>query len=214
MRTLSNILNALTLSTLVIAAASGCSGDDAASAAAQLKAEELLHVSTPVEVSANGFVAPPGDFNMFAIYAEYEAEACGLTDHLYGILGPSGVRVEDCPECLLPAEIDLGAPPPDFDVFAKEAGPQGSEDVEDVVGFEVEDLVFEQPLCGEYIATREFTVVFEHLNTTEPEEPRTWITAYATFTVNAAGEIEPTSDWTRCIEDAEGAQCTGPDGAY
>ena len=205
--------NALSLLPLALYVASGCT-DEAASAAAELKAAELLQVSTPVEVSANGFVAPPGDFNMFAIYAAYETNACGLSDHIYGILGPSGVRVEDCPECLLPAEIDLGAPPADFDVFAKQQGTQESEDVDDVTGLVVADLVFDTPLCGEYVAPRDFTVVFEHLNTTAYEEPRTFITATATFTISAYGEIAPTSDWTRCIEDAEGAQCTGPDGAY
>jgi hypothetical protein len=209
----------MSFATLLMCAASGCTGEDASSAASQLKAEELLRVSTPVEVTSNGFVAPPGDFNMFGIWASYETEGCGLGDHLYGILGPSDVRVEDCPDCLLPAAIDLGSPPQDFSVFATEPGPQGSEvlEQEDVVGFQVEDLLFEQPLCGEYVAPRDFTVVFEHLDTTAWEEPRTFITASATFTISEAGMITPTSDWTRCFDyagDTEEERCTGPNGAY
>lgn len=199
---------------LALTLLAACGEDDAASYAAKLVADEMLQVSTPVEVTPGGFVAPPGDFNMFGIYASYESEACGLSDHVYGILGPSGVRIEDCPECLLPAQIDVGTPPEDFDVFACEAGAQGSEYVDSVVGLEVADLVFEQPLCGEFVAPSELSVVFEHLNTTEPEVPRVFITARATFIVDDAGNIVPTSDWTRCVEDAESIVCTGADGTY
>ncbi len=213
MRKPATLIQLLSLSTLVVTTAA-CNEDDAASAAAQLKADELLQVSTPVEVTSEGFVAPPGDFNIFSIYASYETEGCGLTEHVYGILGPSDVRIEDCPECLLPSEIDLGAPPPGFDVFGTEAGVQGSEFVEDVSGMNVADLVFDTPLCGEYVSPRDFSVVFTHLNTTAYEEPRVFITASATFIVDAAGALQPTSDWTRCIEDAEDIQCTGPAGTY
>lgn len=207
------LVQLLSISTLALTTAA-CSDDDAASAAAELKAQELLQVSTPVELTENGFVAPPGDFNIFSIYAAYETEACGLSDHVYGILGPSGVRIEDCPECLLPDQIDVGAPPADFDVFAKESGVQGSEDVEDIQGLRVADLAFETPVCGTYVGPRDFTVVFEHLNTTEPEVPRVFITASATFVIDADGNVLPTSEWTRCVEDADDIQCTGPDGAY
>ena len=195
-------------------AVSGCAEEDAASAAAQLKADELEQVSTPVEVTATGFVAPPGSFNSFSIYADYETTACGLTEHIYGILGPSDVRIEECPDCLLPSAIELGAPPADFDAFACEPGVQGCEFRESVAGLQPADLVFDLPVCGEFIGAREFTVVFTHLNTTAPEEPRVFITASATFTIDEAGALVPLSDWTRCIEDAEGAQCTGPAGSY
>lgn len=187
---------------------------DAARAAAAIEAEELEQVATPVVLTADHVEAPPGAFNMFSVYASYETEACGLSENVYGILGPSGVRIEDCPECLLPETIALGDPPADFDAFVCREGSQGCEIDEDTSGVTLSGLAYPTPLCGAYVTPRSFTVVFEHLNTTAPEEPRVFVTARAEITVDADGALHPQSDWIRCIESSAGETCTGGDGSY
>ncbi|MFO0549960.1 MAG: hypothetical protein U0271_16315 [Polyangiaceae bacterium] len=172
----------------------------------------VLPEPTPLEVSQDGFVAPPGRYNMFNLYAEYETEGCGLTSQVYGILGPSGVRVEDCPDCLLPDVIRVGDPVPGFDSVACLPGLQGEcEYQEDVAGLTLADLNYATYLCGEMVTPTVFAVEFAHLDTTEPEAPRTWITATATFTLDENGAPTAQSEWQHCIYTNDEEQCAEPE---
>lgn len=212
MRTLSSIAF-VSLSLLSLVACKGGSSD-AANAAAAIEAEELTQVATPVVATLDRVEAPPGEFNLFSVYASYETASCGLSENVYGIVGPSGVRIEDCPECLLPAAIELGDPPAGFDAFVCREGTQGCAIDEDTSGVTLRDLTYATPLCGEYVTPTSFSIVFQHLNTTAPEEPRVFITARAELTLDADGVLHPQGDWVRCIETIEGESCTGEDGSY
>jgi len=157
--------------------------------------------------------APAGQFNMFRIYANYETDSCGLSEHVYGVLGPAGVRIEDCPECLLPGTVEVGELIPGFDLFACLPGSQSCEITEDVAGLTFADLDYETYLCGEIVAPDSFTVQYEHLDTTEPEAPRTFITVTAQFRIDASGASEVIADWEQCVSNNDGEICDGPSGS-
>lgn len=157
--------------------------------------------------------APAGEFNMFGIYAIYDTAECGLSQHVYGVTGPSGVRIEDCPECLLPGTVRVGEEIPGFELFACLPGVQECELTEDIAGLEFNDLVYETYLCGEVVMPESFVVAYEHLDTTEPEAPRTWITVSAEFRLTETGAGEVISDWERCVVDDDGYVCDGPSGS-
>lgn len=159
--------------------------------------------------------APQGEFNEFSIFASYDAEGCGLVEHVYGVLGPSGVRVEDCPECLLPGTVVIGEPIPGFDMFAcvPSLGIEPCEDTSDVTGLSLADLAGPIYLCGEEVKPSSFSIQYAHLDTTEPEAPRTWITVTAEFLIGEDGVPETLVDWERCVEDSDGFSCDGPTGS-
>jgi len=151
--------------------------------------------------------APAGDFNMFSIYASYDTGSCGLSQPVYGITGPSGVRIEDCPDCLLPGSVHVGQAIPGFDSFACLPGSQTCELTEDVSGLTFADLNYETYLCGEIVMPTSFTVEYQHLDTTEPEAPRTWVTVSAALSIDASGNAVVVSDWESCTIDANSDSC-------
>ncbi len=151
--------------------------------------------------------APAGEFNIFGIWASYETESCGLVEHVYGVLGPSGVRIEDCPECLLPGSVQIGEAIPGFDLFACLPGSQACEITNDITGLTFADLDYQTFLCGEIVAPSSFTVAYQHLDTTEPEAPRTWVTVTAELSIDADGNAEVISDWQRCVTTQDGDTC-------
>jgi len=157
--------------------------------------------------------APAGQFNMFGIYASYNTDSCGLVEHVYGVTGPAGVRIEDCPECVLPGTVRVGENIPGFDLFACLPGSQTCETTQDVAGLTFQDLVYETYLCGEIVAPNSFVIQYLHLDTTEPEAPRTWVTVTAEFRLAAAGAVEVISDWEQCVSDNDGETCDGPSGS-
>jgi hypothetical protein len=154
--------------------------------------------------------APAGEFNMFNIYAIYNTESCGSGEHVYGVLGPSGVRVEDCPECLLPGSVRIGEPIAGFDLFACLPGSQECLITDDITGLTFDDLNYETHLCGEIVMPDSFIIEYQHLDTTEPEAPRTWITVSAELSVDASGNVQVISDWLRCVTSGEDESCDEP----
>lgn len=177
------------------ALSSGCTEPASSPPAVSEAAGPLVIEGTGSELQVQ---APAGDFNMFAIYASYETESCGLSQHVYGVLGPSGVRIEDCPECLLPGSVEVGQAIPGFDSFACLPGPQDCEITDDVSGLTFADLNYETYLCGEIVMPTAFTIVYEHLDTTEPEAPRTWVSVSAALSIDESGNAEVVSDWMSC----------------
>jgi hypothetical protein len=168
----------------------------------------LTNTSSLLEVEA-----PAGQFNIFGIWASYNTDSCGLTEHVYGVLGPSGIRIEDCPECLLPGTVHIGEAIPGFDLFACLPGSQACEITEDVTGLTFDDLNYETYLCGEIVMPDSFTVEYQHLDTTEPEAPRTWVTVTGMFRLDESGAPEVISEWERCVLNESGEICDGPSGS-
>lgn len=151
--------------------------------------------------------APEGAFNMFGIYALYSTDSCGLVQQVYGVTGPEGVRIEDCPECVLPGAVEVGEEIPGFDSFACLPGAQACEVTEAISGLTFTDLTYEVPLCGEIVAPELFVIQYEHLDTTEPEAPRTFVVVSAAFRLTENGAVEIVSDWDRCVSDENGEEC-------
>jgi len=131
--------------------AAGCADDPAEPTAPVGEAAGPLVISNADSQLEIG--APDGEFNMFSIYASYDVPGCGLTSQVYGVLGPSGVRVEDCPNACCPA-LFASVSHPGFDLFACLAGSQECEDTWNVEGLTFADLDYETPLCGAYVAPR------------------------------------------------------------
>jgi hypothetical protein len=154
--------------------------------------------------------APAGEFNSFGIHANYSTESCGLAAHVYGVLGPSGVRIEDCPECVLPGSVRVGEDIPGFDLFACLPGSQECEITDDITGLTFDDLDYETYLCGEIVKPDSFTIWYQHLDTTEPEAPRTFITVTAELRIDANGNAEVIADWQRCVSNEDGETCDEP----
>ncbi len=166
---------------------------------------QYTQISTaPLSVTEGGEItAPPGDYNAFQIFAVFDVPGCMAEIGVYGATGPLGVRVEDCPECLLPGRVKIGEPIEGFDVFACLPGVQECEVSDDVRGLTLTDLAYAQPVCGQYVAPTSFVLEFSHLDTTEPEATRHWNVAASEFVLGDDGTVQVVSDWIIGSEDED-----------